>query len=158
MLSRGFFILLLFIGCSLGVRKEKYFIPENYEGNVIVVFESKSKKNLFSEKSIIFNIPDSGILIAKKPFYEGNYYTEYFQKNKTGTYDTLFEEVPGMSRDTAKNRVYFPRTLTIQEGKKAKYFIYTFYVGKKKKSEIDKERFSFERELTRKWHNIARLR
>ena len=93
-----------------------------------------------------WKIPNDGILRTNYKFSTGNYITNYYQKNSFNSYDTLSYDFK--VKDTTKNEIVFPRTLTFQKGNSKDIFtVTTFYVGRKKVEELEKDRFFFERKL-----------
>lgn len=139
------FCILILQGCNTKIRTENYFLPKDFEGNVAVIYTNVIKEN----KDIYnFEIPEDGILRTPYSFHEGNYRINYYQKNEFNGFDTLYEELPSKKIDTTKNRIYFNRVLSFEKyTDKERYTVSTFYVGKKKASELIKDRFFFERRL-----------
>lgn len=136
------FIIFL-CGCNK-VRIENYYIPSNFIGNVAVIYGNN--KSSVSKEIYNYEIPKSGILIVDRPFKEGDFAINFYQKNDLNKYDTLFEELPGKQIDTTKNRIYFNRVLTFKRDD-GDVIVTTFYVGKEKKEVVDKNRVMFERSL-----------
>ena len=137
------FCSILFIGCSK-IKIENYFIPKDFVGNVAIIY-SDSKHNY--EDVYNYFIPQDGILYTNYPFEKGNYIINFYQKNDLNKYDTLSEELPGRKLDTTKNRIYFCRVLTFRKGEGKETIVTTFYIGKVKSLELEKDRFLFERHL-----------
>jgi hypothetical protein len=137
------FLIILAIGCNK-IRVENYFIPQNFIGNVAIIY---SNNKATSEDVYNYTIPQNGILNTDYTFKEGKFKINFFQKNNANQYDTLFEELPGNLIDTTKNRIYFNRVLTFKKGNSKEVLVSTFYVGKAKSSDLEKDRFLFERYL-----------
>jgi len=136
-------LVILLFGCN-EVRVKNYFIPQGYTGNVAVIFKNNKSS---SEEVFNYTIPEDGILYTDYSFEKGRFKINFYQKNSLNRYDTLFEELPGKQIDTTKNRIYFNRVLTFSRGEKSGTDVTTFYVGKVKASELEKDRFLFERHL-----------
>lgn len=135
--------LILFFGCNK-IRLENYYIPQNFTGNVAVIYNNGKS---LPEEIYNYTIPENGILYTDYHFKEGKFKINYLQKNSYNRYDTLFEELPGKQIDTTRNRIYFNRVLTFKKGNSQEVFVSTFYVGKAKSSDLEKDRFLFERHL-----------
>lgn len=135
--------IFLLVGCN-NIRTKNYFIPQNFTGNVAVIFSNNKSP---SEEVYNYTIPPDGILKEGYSFKEGNFKINFYQKNNLNSYDTLLEELPGKPIDTTKNRIYFNRVLTFTKGNGPETHVTTFYVGKVKASELEKDRFLFERKL-----------
>ena len=137
--------MLILQGCNTKIRIENYFLPKVFEGNVAVIYTGSIKER---QDVYDFNIPEDGILRTPYTFHEGDYKINYYQKNEYNGYDTLYEELPSKRIDTTKNRIYFNRVLSFEKyTSKGRYTVNTFYVGKKKTSELVKDRFFFEARL-----------
>ncbi|HBI02207.1 MAG TPA: hypothetical protein DDY18_11370 [Flavobacterium sp.] len=112
-------------------------------GNVVIIYKADGAKTSDPQNWII---PDDGILKTNYKFFAGNYVTNYYQKNSINSYDTLRYDFT--VKDTTKNEIVFPRTLTFSKYKSKEIFtVTTFYVGKKTAEELAKDRFFFERKL-----------
>lgn len=135
--------LVLVLSCNKE-KEENYFIPANFTGNIAVIY--KANKSSSSQETYNYIIPKSGILSSNNSFKEGDFKTNFYQKNDLNGYDTLFEELPGKRIDTTKNRIYFNRVLTFKRVD-GDVIVTTFYVGKEKKEAVDKNRVMFERSL-----------
>lgn len=132
------------IGCKDNMQKQNYFIPKNFEGNIAIVY---SNSNADKQDVYEFTIPENGLLNVPYQFSEGNYVKNFYQKNLSNKYDTLFEELPSVKIDTSKNRIYFNRILTFEKAGNEPIIVETFYVGKTKTEEVAKDRFLFEKKL-----------
>ena len=72
--------------------------------------------------------------------------TNYYQKNSPNSYDTLRHDFT--MKDTTQNEIVFSRILTFTKYKSKDIFtVKTFYVGKRKVEDLEKDRFFFERKL-----------
>jgi len=124
-------------------RVENYYLPQGFEGNVAIIYKFDGKKTSDPQN---WNIPTDGILRTEFKFSSGYYETNYFEKNKSNTYDTL--RTYFKIKDTTKNEIVFPRILTFsRHNSKDIFTVKTFYVGKRKVEELEKDRFFFERKL-----------
>ena len=144
-MTRNFIILLLILICcsSQTIRVENYYLPEGFEGNIAVIYKNDGDMTNDPQN---WKIPNDGILRTNYKFSTGNYITNYYQKNSFNSYDTLSYDFK--VKDTTKNEIVFPRTLTFQKGNSKDIFtVTTFYVGRKKVEELEKDRFFFERKL-----------
>lgn len=137
------FCIIALLGCN-EIRIENYFIPQNFTGNVAVIYSNNKSS---SEDVYNYTIPQDGILKTDYSFKEGKFKINFFQKNNFNRYDTLYEELPGKQIDTTKNRIYFNRVLTFKKGNGQEVIVSTFYVGKVKSSDLEKDRFLFEQSL-----------
>ncbi|MFT3703000.1 MAG: hypothetical protein QM802_11555 [Agriterribacter sp.] len=136
--------VIFLLGCNK-VRVENYFIPQDFTGNIAVVYSNDKISS--TEDVYSYIIPQNGILYTDYVFKKGNFKINFYQKRDLNQYDTLFKELPGMQVDTTKNRVYFNRVLTFSKGKGKEIFVSTFYVGKARDSSVKKDRFLFEQNL-----------
>jgi len=136
--------LVILQSCNRKLTVINYVIPEGFEGNVAIIY---SKNNSAKLASYYFNIPEDGFLWVPHKFYRGDYLLNYYQKNKNNAYDTLFQELPTNKADTMKNRIYFARILTFEKKGTEPIIVETFYVGKKRASELVKDRFFFENKI-----------
>lgn len=136
--------ILIISACDSNLKVENYFLPKGFEGNVAVIYSNDS----LEADTLNYQVPESGILMTKYGFFKGRYKINYYQLNENNKYDTLVQELPTQAPDLSKNRIYFNRILTFQRNKSDTiYTVGTFYVGKKPASELEKDRFFFERKL-----------
>ena len=136
-------LVILLFGC-VKIRVKNYFIPQDFTGNVAIIFSNNKSS---SEEVYNYTIPPDGILYTDYSFKKGRFKINFYQKNTLNGYDTLFEELPGKKNDTTKNRIYFNRVMTFSKGGGAGTDVTTFYVGKVKASDLEENRFLFERHL-----------
>jgi hypothetical protein len=136
-------LVILLFGCDK-IRVKNYFIPQGFTGNVAVIFTNNKSS---SEEVYNYTIPPDGILYTDYSFKKGRFKINFYQKNNLNGYDTLFEELPGKQIDITKNRIYFNRIMTFSKGEGSGTHVTTFYVGKVKASDLEKDRFLFERYL-----------
>jgi len=138
----------LIIAVSLGscsrLPVKNYYIPQDFNGNVAIIYTASLKEK--SKSRYDYYIPENGLLYHNTNFETGNFIVNFYQKNENGKLDTLLEELPGRKFDSAKNRIYFRRVLTFKKNPNS-INVVTFYVGKQQASQINKERFLFERKL-----------
>lgn len=135
---------LLLSGCNDKLTVINYFIPKDFEGNIAIIY---SKTDSGKQGVYNFTIPDNGLLKVPYKFYKGDYIQNYYQRNKNNEYDTLKVELPSFKIDTIKNRIYFSRILTFEKKGIEPIIVETFYVGRKKATELAKDRFFFENRL-----------
>jgi hypothetical protein len=144
-LTKYFIIIslaFLIISCNI-LPVENYYIPKDFEGNVAIIYKKNGSK---PNKTQNWNIPEDGILKTEHRFISGNYKINYYQKNISNTYDTLNYQFT--KKDTTKNEIVFARILTFAKGNSNDIFtVNTFYVGKKKVEDLEKDRFFFEQKL-----------
>jgi hypothetical protein len=130
--------------CS-DIKYENYFLPENFTGNVVVIYKNDGNTPKDTNNYLI---PASGILYSSNKFVSGDFIIKYYQKRGNNVYDTLFELVPGKPANRQTNQIVFPRILTFQNYKsEPSYTVSTFYVGRKTANELAKDRFIFEKNL-----------
>jgi len=137
------FSAVLLLGCNK-IRVENYFIPQDFTGNVAVIY---SNNKTTSKEVYNYVIQENGILKTNYSFVKGKFEINFYQTNNLNKYDTLYEELPGKQIDTTKNRIYFNRVLTFKKGSGQEVFVSAFYIGKEKSSALEKDRFLFERYL-----------
>jgi len=144
-LTRNFTFLLLVLLCSScqTIRVENYYLPKSFEGNVAIIYRNGGNETSDPQA---WTIPDGGILLTSYKFSPGKFITNYYQRNSSNSYDTLRYDFS--IKDTTRNEIVFPRILTFQKyNSKDIFTVFTFYVGKKKVEELEKDRFFFERKL-----------
>ena len=144
-MTRNFTILLLLLlfGSCGTIRVENYYLPEGYEGNVAIIYKNDGNETNDPQN---WTIPDDGILRTNYKFSAGKYVTNYYQKNSRNSYDTLRHDFT--IKDTTQNEIVFSRILTFSKYKSKDIFtVKTFYVGKRKVEDLEKDRFFFERKL-----------
>ena len=143
-MTRYLTILLIFLSFSCNtIRVENYYLPEGFEGNVVIIYKSDGKNTSDPQN---WNIPNDGILRTNYKFSPAKYVTNYYQKNSSNFYDTLRHNFT--IKDTTKNEIVFPRILTFSKHNSIDIFtVYTFYVGKRKVEDLEEDRFFFERKL-----------
>ena len=137
-------VFIVLLGCSCQTRQiDNYYLPQDFEGNVAIIYKTDGGKTTNPQN---WYIPNDGILRTKNKFIPGKYMTNYYQKNSSNTYDTLRYDYT--IKDTTNNEIVFPRILTFRRHDSKEVFtVETFYVGKKKVEELEKDRFVFERKL-----------
>jgi hypothetical protein len=136
-------VAILFFECNSKLAEINYYIPENFEGNIAIIYYGTNTEKMIYN----FTIPDHGLLKVPYKFYKGDYIQNYYQRNTNNVYDTLQVELPSSKLDTTKNRIYFSRILTFEKKGIEPVIVETFYVGRKKAVELVKDRFSFENKL-----------
>lgn len=96
-----FAILLFFISCSHKGEDSIYLIPENYEGNLLIVFnQQEGEETLYENKERIYHFGTSGILKTK---FQSNYGIQnnfYFYLDSLGTRTRLRYLLPSELKDT----------------------------------------------------------
>ena len=142
----NYFIIIslafLIISCNT-LPVENYYIPKDFEGNIAIIYKKDGSK---PDKIQSWKIPQDGILKTEHRFIEGNYVINYYQENSSNGYDTLNSYFT--KKDTTKNEIVFARILTFAKGNSKDIFTAnTFYVGKKKVEDLEKDRFFFEQKL-----------
>jgi len=144
-LRRNFTILslVLLLSSCQRIQVENYYLPQDFEGNVAIIYKSGGNKTSDPQN---WYIPKDGILKTDYKFSSGNVVTNYYQKNSSNAYDTLRHDFT--TKDTTKNEIVFPRILTFSKPDTKEVFtVNTFYVGKRKVEEFAKDRYFFERKL-----------
>ena len=135
-------IIVLHCSCQT-IRVENYYLPKDFEGNVAIIYNANGSKTNDPQN---WTIPEDGILETNFKFTSGNYMTSYYQRNSTNSYDTLRYDFT--IKDTTKNEIVFSRILTFSKyNSKDIFTVKTFYVGKRKVEDLEKDRFFFERKL-----------
>lgn len=135
-------LAFLFVSCNI-LQVQNYYIPKDFEGNVAIIYKKDGNKTNDPQN---WEIPEDGILKTEHKFISGNYVMNYYQKNISNKYDTLNYQFT--KKDSTKNEIVFARILTFAKGNsKDIYTVKTFYVGKKKVEDLEKDRFFFERKL-----------
>ncbi|NOT91207.1 MAG: hypothetical protein HOP05_05910 [Ferruginibacter sp.] len=132
-------------GCKFDEKVINYFIPRDFTGNIAIIYNNDYHS--CDESLVNYQIPNDGILKVKCSFTDGAIISNYIQENSLGNYDTLDVENPVFKHDTSKNRIYFPRILSFSKGVSKEVYVKTFYIGKEKASNLEKDRFFFERRL-----------
>jgi hypothetical protein len=136
---------LFFSGCKEKLPVINYFIPQNFEGNVAIIYGNADtcEQNVYN-----FIIPEDGLVRVPYVFCKGDYLQNYYQRNEKNKWDTLHVELPSTQIDTTKNRIYFNRILTFEKnGSDHTNIVETFYVGKKRGPELSSDRFFYEKKL-----------
>ncbi len=103
---RSLFILLFFYSCTHSVTRAIYLIPDNFEGNVILVYNQPTgKKDSIADHAVIYKVPNSGILILQGEQYVQDmammkfYYSSLGKINKEICYHNSLDskkECPGL--------------------------------------------------------------
>jgi len=134
------FLLLVHIGCKEKVYN--YYLPENYEGNVAILY-TNDRSNF---DTVNLTIPDSGILRTSIPYFDGAVKEFFYQKTNKGFFDTLNAYEPYIVKDSQR-RIFFNRTLTFVNRRDTVYGVF-FYVGRTFDSTLERDRFLFENRVS----------
>ena len=142
--------LIVFISSCEIVTKHDFFIPQNFTGQVAIVYDSQNGidppvKN--GRKQYI--IPDSGIFFSKEHFQSGTLDDKFYTRNNDSSVKEL--SFYQYQKDSTKNYIHFDRIENIvcaTDDKKTKsFFIRFFYVGAKWDSASDQKRFFFTKRV-----------
>lgn len=132
---------LILVGLArlfIGIREERFVIPEGYKGDVYVVYGAADGEPVNEGRGPTYRIPEDGILRVRGPMFRGWTKTEYFYQRKDGTLERIRNFWPSTIHRTPENLandsdvgVFFPRTggFTDSAGCSVKYQL--FYVGTK---------------------------
>jgi hypothetical protein len=142
--SKILFIVWTFLNLScVQVRTENFYLPINFEGNVAIIYKTNGLEQTSQQD---WNIPNDGILKTDFKFIPGRLITNYLQRNNHNSYDTLSSDF--IVKDTTKIQIVFHRVLTfVKPNSKEEIYVTTFYVGKKKVEDLERDRFLFERKI-----------
>lgn len=91
-------LLLALITCGSSTEKSIYLIPENFEGNILIVFDQKDGSSMEYEQGLrVYKIPDSGVLRTKfKPNYGMHEIDKFYYVNPDGRRTELKYFVNGL--------------------------------------------------------------
>lgn len=137
--------VIFIISCN--TLKTDYYFPRGFVGNVAIVYDYESGKDVQiknGRRQIL--IPGSGIIFLKTHFKEGQLDEKFYVKDKKDSFREVYQYT--FQEDTCcdKKYIYFDRVVEfVGKGQNNKSFasmINFFYVGKSLK--LDTNRFFFE--------------
>ena len=133
-------IILGMIAVSIGVEREKFIMPEGYQGDVYVIHSVENgepEKRAF--RQVIYRIPLDGILRTQVPLKHGWTWPTYYYEHPDGTQERILNDWPTTVHRTPENLknykdfgVFFPRTGSMHNSfAKCSVEFEQFYVGTK---------------------------
>ena len=137
--------VMFFVSCN--TLKTDYYFPRGFEGDVAIVygFEEGQDLHLKSGRRQIL-IPDSGIVLLKTHFKEGQLDEKFYIKDEKNSFMEVYRYT--FQEDTCCNKkyIYFERVVEFvgkdQKNKSFASMINFFYFGKSLK--LDTNRLNFE--------------
>jgi len=134
--------LVIILGLAtmfFGSTKERFLIPDGYEGDVFVVYGAQEGEVLNKSRGeVTYRIPEDGILQTREPMLRGSARKEYYYLRQDSSVERIRNFWPTTIHPTPENLandkdigVYFPRigTFTDYAGCSVQY--QQFYVGTK---------------------------
>ena len=150
---RLYILLILFSNCK--VDRKDFYLPENFSGEVAVLYTDNGTKPPFKQGRQKIYIPDSAIVFLNEKYVEGEIDYKYYIKTPRG-FSELPEFIPGVETDNGKKYIYFARTMTINAANHASsqssVFGHFFSVVQQLDSTASKNRFFFERKIEKMLH------
>ena len=148
MIKLLFCIIFFSIGCK--VDKIDFYLPENFNGDVAILYVNNGTKPTIENKRQKIIIPDSGIVFINQKYNEGEINYKYYIKSPQG-YKIIDAFVPGIDTVNGKKYIYFERTMGFnfidQQSKPVNILGHFFYVGKQLDSITAQHRFLFETKI-----------
>jgi hypothetical protein len=133
-------IILGTIAILIGVQRERFIIPDGYQGDIYVVHSVENgepEKRTFGQ--VTYRIPLDGILRTQVPLKRGLTMTTYYYEHRDGTLERIRGNWPTTVHKTPENLknykdlgVFFPRTGSmLSSSAKCSVQFQQFYVGTK---------------------------
>src|ERR1700732_2284813 len=133
-------IILGMIAVFIGVEREKFIIPEGYQGDVYVIHSVENgepEKRAF--RQVTYRIPLEGVLRTQVPLKRGWTWPTYYYEHPDGTLVRILYDWPTTVHRTPENLknykdlgVFFPRTGSMRSSStKCSVEFEQFYVGTK---------------------------
>lgn len=148
---RGFCILLiLFCGCK--VDKKDIYLPENFSGEVALLYVDYGTKPIIEDGRQKIFIPDSAIVFLNEKYEEGEIDYRYYIKT-AGGFSQIVVFKPGDEIIKGRKYVYFERTMNFYLTKQTNVLGHFFFVGQQLDSTAANARLTFERKVEKIVHS-----
>lgn len=133
-------IILSVIAISIGVQRQRFLVPEGYQGDIYVIHnvqDGEPEKRTFGQ--VTYRIPLDGILRSRTPLTHGLTTSTYYYEHRDGTLERIrykwLTTIPRTPENLANDKdlgVFFPRSgSTRSSSAKCSVVFEQFYVGSK---------------------------
>jgi hypothetical protein len=133
-------IIVGLIGIFIGIQRERFLIPEGYQGDIYVIHsveDGEPEQRMF--RQVTYHIPPDGILRTQGPLERGLTRSTYYYQHRDGTLErirytwlTTVHRTPENLADDKDFGVFFPRTgNTWSSDTRCSIVFEQFYVGTK---------------------------
>lgn len=79
-------LLVYLLGCFQHAEHEKFLIPENFTGTIVIFFDQKGSPIEYNQDSIrIYRVPDNGVLKSGLPRAKGVLNQKFYYVDSTGS-------------------------------------------------------------------------